>query len=141
MLSTVIWVFMILELSNVVMLYFFPDSLRGNSIAVFKAWEESKADEDMHLFVKYMKNWVAGVKLIFIFLLAVIMLTAPAYVRIPCLIALMISISTFYIGLYPILKKLDNNGKLAIDNYSGSLFYMIGMFLVMMGIGLIAALI
>ncbi len=141
MLQAIIWVFIVLELCNVVMLYFFPDSLRGNSIAVFKGWEDSKSDEDMHLFIKYLKNWVAGVKLIFIFLLSVIMLTAPPYVQIACLIVLMLSISTFYWGLYPIIKKLDNRGKLAVENYSGSLFYMIAGFLVMMGIGLVSAIV
>jgi len=47
------------------------DSRMFNSIGVFNAWEKSKADPEMHNFVKYLTNWVAGTKLIFIALLLV----------------------------------------------------------------------
>jgi len=35
--------FLILEATNVVALYFFPDSKLANSVGVFKAWEKSEA--------------------------------------------------------------------------------------------------
>ena len=58
--------FLILETANIVALYFFPGERVANSVGVFKAWEKSKSDPDIHNFVKYLVNWVAGTKLIFI---------------------------------------------------------------------------
>lgn len=65
--------FLVLEAANVVALYFFPDSKYANGVGVFKAWEKSKSDPEIHNFVKYRVNWVAGTKLIFILLLIVIL--------------------------------------------------------------------
>ena len=72
----VIGFFIIIELTNVLALYFNPETKKGNGIGVFNAWEKSKLDPEMHNFVKYLVNWVAGSKLIFISLLIVILLTA-----------------------------------------------------------------
>jgi hypothetical protein len=41
----------------------------------FNAWEKSKADPEIHQFIRYLVDWVAGTKLIFIALLVVILLT------------------------------------------------------------------
>ena len=38
----VIGTFIVLELANVIALYFNPETKKGNSIGVFKAWEKSK---------------------------------------------------------------------------------------------------
>jgi len=65
--------FLVLEAANVVALYFFPGSKYANGVGVFKAWEKSKSDPEIHNFVKYLVNWVAGTKLIFILLLIVIL--------------------------------------------------------------------
>ncbi len=62
--SIVTILFLILEMTNVLTLYFFPGSKYANAIGVFKAWEKSKADPEIHDFVKYLVNWVAGTKLI-----------------------------------------------------------------------------
>lgn len=67
-----------MEASNVIMLYFFPDSRYANSVGVFKAWEKSKQDPELHDFMKYLVNWVAGTKLIVILLLIVFLLSARA---------------------------------------------------------------
>ena len=56
----------VLEATNVVALYFFPGSKYANSVGVFKAWEKSKQEPEIHDFVKYLVNWVAGTKLIFL---------------------------------------------------------------------------
>ena len=68
--------FLILEAINVITLYFFPESKLANGIGVFKAWEKSKADPVIHNFIKYLVNWVAGTKLIFILLLIAILISS-----------------------------------------------------------------
>ena len=75
-LTIVIIGFLILEGTNVLALYFFPGSKYANAIGVFKAWEKSKGDPEVHDLVKYLVNWVAGTKLIFICLLIVILVIA-----------------------------------------------------------------
>jgi hypothetical protein len=63
----VIGAFIMLELTNVISLYLNPETKKGNSIGVFKAWEKSKDDPEIHHFIEYLVNWIAGTKLIFIF--------------------------------------------------------------------------
>lgn len=63
-LSLSIIVFIIMEIANVIIIYFKSDFKYGNGVSVFKFWEDSKKDENAHLFAKYMTNWVAGTKLI-----------------------------------------------------------------------------
>ncbi len=128
----VIGTFILLELSNVISLYFNPETKRGNSIGVFKAWEKSKNDPEMHYFVKYLVNWVAGTKLIFIFLLVVILLTANQVTLNLTLIALILSISTFFWRLYPLIRKMDNNNEIEPKNYSATLFLMILVIIIVM---------
>ena len=65
----VIIAFILLEASNVLALYFAPGSKRANAVGVFSAWEKSKQYPEIHDFVKYLVYWVAGAKLIFLFLL------------------------------------------------------------------------
>lgn len=55
-------------IGNVLILYFMPDSKMGNGVAVFDSWHDVKKDEVLDMFAHYMAYWVAGVKLIFIFL-------------------------------------------------------------------------
>ena len=77
-------------------LYWFPDSNYANGIGVFKAWEKSKSDPMVHNFVKYLVNWVAGTKLIFILLLIVILLTADDRSLIFTETAMVVSIAPFF---------------------------------------------
>lgn len=109
--------FLILELANVLALYFRPNSLNFNSVGAFKAWEQSKSHPEIHDLVRYLTYWVAGTKLIFIALLAVILLTASentqrvaALVMIPC-------IATFYWRLFPLSRKMGREGQLTTQNY------------------------
>jgi hypothetical protein len=95
--------FIVLELTNVISLYFTTETKKGNSIGVFKAWETSKNDPDIHHFVQYLVNWIAGTKLIFIFLLVVILLTANQVTLNLTLIALILSIATFFWRLFPLI--------------------------------------
>jgi len=123
-------VFIILETGNIMMMYFFPDSKMGNGVGVFKAWEKSKTDPEIHNFAKYMVNWVAGTKVIFILLLIVFLAwgddrTLP-YVG----IAMTLSIATFFFRLFPTIKDMDNNNQLDPKGYSKTLIWMIvGMIL------------
>lgn len=123
--------FLFLESTNVVALYFFPDSKLANSVGVFKAWEKSKGDPEIHNFVKYLVNWVAGTKLIFIALLIVILLTADEQALLLTGAALTISIAVFFWRLYPLVRKMDHDDQLAPNNYSSLLGWMIlGMIII-----------
>ena len=121
--------FLILEASNVAALYFFPDSKYANSVGVFQAWGKSKADPELHNFVKYLVNWVAGTKLIFIFLLIVILAVADDQTLIYAGIGLVISIASFFWRLFPLIRKMDREGQIDPKNYSAVLGWMIGAFI------------
>jgi len=120
-----------LEATNVIALYFFPDTKYANSIGVFKAWEKSKKDPEIFDFVKYLVNWVAGTKLIFILLLIVIVFTANDQTMIFTGAALVISIASFFWRLFPLIHKMDSEGQIEPKNYSTTLGWMIGAFILM----------
>jgi hypothetical protein len=122
--------FMLLEFSNVLVLYFRKDSKMANSVGMFNAWEKSKGDSEMHDFVKYLVNWIAGTKLIFLSLLTVILLFGTPMMHFWALWALMLSISTFYWKLYPLVKKMDKESQLTPKGYSRTLSVMISAFLI-----------
>jgi len=104
--------FLLLETTNIIALYFFPDSKLANSVGVFKAWEKSKSDPEIHNFVRYLVNWIAGTKLIFIMLLVVILLTAEEQTLLMTGVVLMISIAVFFWRLFPLARKMDRDGQL-----------------------------
>jgi len=128
-LSISIVIFIVLEFANIMILYFRPDSRVGNGVAVFKAWEDSKQDENLHLFVRYMTNWVAGTKLIFIFLLLVILFIGSETIKMVSVIAMILSISTYFWRLHPLIVKLDMKGEIIPKGYSKQLKTMITGFL------------
>ncbi len=140
-LSMIIGLFIVLEAANVMILYFSPDSKLGNGVAVFNHWEKTKTDVDLHDFIKYLVWWVAGTKLIFIVLLAVILATGSDSAKILSVVGLIFSISTFYWKLYPTIKKLDENGQITPKGYSKTLGKMIAGFLIMFSIALIIELV
>jgi hypothetical protein len=120
--------FILLELSNVVMLYFAPGSKNANAVGVFNAWEKSKQYPEIHDFVKYLVYWVAGTKLIFLLLLTVIILFADAETQRICVLALIVAILSFYWRLFPLIRKMDQNGQIEPRNYSVVLGIMIFVF-------------
>jgi hypothetical protein len=128
MISVVIIGFILLEATNVVALYFFPGTKYANSVGIFKAWEKSKQDPEMHDFVKYLVNWVAGTKLIFLLLLVVILFTADAQGLFYTGVALVISISSFFWRLFPLIRKMDQDDQIDPKNYSAILGLMISVF-------------
>ena len=133
----VIIAFLLLESTNIAALYFFPDSKLANSIGVFKAWEKSKADPEIHNFVKYLVNWVAGTKLIFILLLVVILLTGDEQTLLLTGLALTISIAVFFWRLFPLVRKMDREDQLDPKNYSSILGGMILVMILAISAGLI----
>lgn len=140
-LSISIIFFCIMEFSNVLILYFKPSSKLGNGVAVFNTFKSVEKDEELNLFTHYMVYWVAGVKLIFIFLLVVILLTGTELTKMYAVIAMIISIATYFFKLHPIIKKLDNMNKITPKGYSKTLGLMISTFLIVFSIALIIYLI
>lgn len=140
-LSISIIIFCIMELGNVLILYFMPDSKLGNGVAVFNSWNDAKNDKALDLFSHYMAYWVAGVKLIFIFLLIVVLFTGTEATKIWAVIAMILSIATYFWKLHPIIKKLDSMGKITPKGYSKTLGLMITGFLIMFSVALIVYLI
>jgi len=130
-------VFVIMETANVCILFFAPNSRKGNGVAAFNHWESSKNDESAHLFACYMTNWVAGTKLIFILLLIVILLTAGEWTKFFSVLVMIVSIATYYWRLHPIIKRLDQKGEITPKGYSKTLGLMIAFFLIMFAISLI----
>jgi hypothetical protein len=129
--SVVIIGFVLLEGSNVAALYFMPESKKANAMGVFKAWEQSKQDPAVHDLVRYLVNWVAGTKLMFLVLLVVILLTADAEGLFYTGIAMVIAISSFFWRLFPLARKMDREGQLDPAGYSSLLGLMIaGMLLI-----------
>ena len=130
--------FAVLESINVITLYLFPGSKYANAIGIFNAWEKTKSDPDIHAFVKYLVNWVAGTKLIFIMLLVVIIHTADQVSLIFTSVALVFSITPFYWRLFPSLRRMDKEGQITPHNYSTALGVMITFFILifLIGIGL-----
>ena len=126
----VIALFMVLELSNVFMLYFKKDSTRANGIGVFKAWEKTKSDPEINDFVKYLINWVAGTKIFFLSLLIVIVIFGSQDLYPWVLLAMVLSIATFYIGLYPLARKMDGEDMLIPKGYSKTLVGMITILII-----------
>ncbi len=140
-LSIIIIVFVMMELSNVIILYFKPEFKYGNGIACFKGWEESKKDVDLHEFVKYLVNWVAGVKLIFIVLSIVIVIFGSLQLKLCTAVAFIVSISSFYWRLYPIIKNLDNKDKIIPKGYSKQLAMTIMGMILMFVVALVVSII
>ncbi|MDX2430458.1 MAG: hypothetical protein QNK35_05965 [Bacteroides sp.] len=140
-LSIVILIFLVLETSNVLMLYFTPGTRCGNGLGVFNAYEKSKADPEVHALVKYLINWVAGTKLIFILLLIVVLFTGDSNTRILSVIALIVSIFTFFWRLYPAIRNLDHAGQITPKGYSKTLGLMIFGFIAAFALALVLHLI
>jgi hypothetical protein len=135
-LSISISIFILLESLNVLTLYFNPGSQIGNGVGIFNAWERSQDDPEMHLFVRYLVNWVAGTKLIFIALLIVILVSSENNTKLLTVVALIASISSFFWRLFPIVKSLDKDHHITPQGYSKILGIMIAGFIGLFAIAL-----
>lgn len=137
LLSIAILIFIIMESANVAILYFWPGSQLCNGVGVFNAFHNSESEEQ-RLFTFYLINWVAGVKLIFIFLLAVILVIGTEQVKPWAVVAMILSIATYFWRLHPTIKKLDAMGCITPKGYSKALGWMITGFMLMFTAALIA---
>ena len=137
-LSIVLIVFALLELSNVLMLYFAPGTRRGNAVGVFRAYDRSKQDPDVHAFVSYLVNWIAGSKLIFIALIVGIVITGSPATKVFAGVALIASILTFYWRLYPAIRAMDQQGQIEPRGYSRTLGLMIAGFVTVFVVAVVA---
>jgi hypothetical protein len=140
-LNIVIVVFLLLEAANVLMLYFFPGSRRGNGMGAFKAYGESEAFPGIHMMVRYLVNWVAGTKLIFLALLLIILIRGDRLTKTIAVIALFVSVATFFWRLYPIIRTLDKTDQILPRGYSRTLALLIGGFLLMFAAAILVSII
>ena len=125
-----ILIFTIIEIGNIMMLYFMPGSRMGNGVGVFNAWEESQNNEKMKPFATYLVNWVAGAKLIFIMMAVVVIIFGNYMTQLFTVVALILSIMSFYWRLFPAIKKMDASGDITPKGYSKTLGYMITGFII-----------
>jgi hypothetical protein len=114
----VILAFVLLETSNVLAMNFAPGSRYAPAVGVFSAWEKSTQDPELHDFVRYLVNWVAGAKLIFLFLLGVIAFFGNPDLQRMSLVAVGLATLSFYWRLFPLIRKMDRNGQIKPNNYS-----------------------
>jgi len=133
--------FLLLETANVFVLYFFPGSKFANGVGVFNAWEHSKQEPEIYRFVRYLVNWVAGTKLIFVLLLIVLLVTAGARQLIWMGAALVLSISSFFWRLFPLIRCMDREGEIDPRGYSLTLGWMIAALVLIFLAGIVSALI
>lgn len=120
-----ITVFCFIETLNVIILYFNPTFKYGNGVGVFDDYKEAIQDDPKKDFINYMVNWVAGTKLIFIMVGMVVVIWGNYDAQFYTVIALIISILSFYWKLFPTIKKLDLEGKITPKGYSKTLNFMI----------------
>jgi len=121
---------------NVLTLYFWPGSRLANGVGIFNAWEKSKADPELHQFIRYLVFWVAGVKLIFIALLVVILLTTGETTKLLTTVVMIASILSFFWRLFPIVRSMDKAGQVTPAGYSKTLGVMIGGFILVFVVAL-----
>lgn len=132
--------FLVLESTNVIVLYLKPEFKYANGVGIFKAWEKSKQDPEVHEFIKYLVNWVAGTKLIFILLLIVVLVVADEQTLMFSAVALIVSIASFFWRLFPMVRKMDREDMIQPMGYSLILGIMIGAFILIFLSAIIVAL-
>ena len=120
-LDVAIYLFVALELANVMLMYFKPDFRYGNSMSVFTAWERAQTDKQQKLFVDYLVRWVANCKVIFIALLLMIALFASQSLKFWAVIATIVAMGLYFVTLHPIIKQLDAQGDIRPKGYSRTL--------------------
>ena len=130
-LKAAILIFVVMELSNILVMYFKPNFKYGNSMNTFKQWYKAQEKEPERLFVKYMVNWVANCKLIFLALLVVVVLLGNEIITVCAVMATILSIAIYFVTLHPIIKQLDEMEEIQPKGYSKTLALTIGAFMVM----------
>ena len=124
-LQVTLLVFALIETLNMLELYFLQNNCKFNGACIFSGWEKSKADPEVHALMRYLINWLAGVKMIVIALVLVLVFTAPESTLLAATVALIITIASFYWRLYPALRKADKAGQLNPHRHSKRLSFML----------------
>lgn len=122
-------VFCFIEILNISILYFKPELSIGNGVGVFNTYHELQKDPIQKEFINYLVNWVAGAKLIFIMVGIVVVIFGNYYTQLFTIIALIISILSFYWKLFPAIKRLDKQGEITPKGYHIKLNFMILAFI------------
>jgi hypothetical protein len=138
-LTWVLVVFGVLEVMNVAVLFAAPGSRKANGVGVFAAWEKSKEDPEVHLLVRYLVYWVAGVKVIFLALLAVIVVTGSERTTTAAGGALALSVAVFFWRLFPLARRADQSGEMLPAGYSRTLGIMIAVMVAALTLATVAA--
>lgn len=121
-----LFVFVIIETLNMLELYFLKDDSVFNGVSIFSAWEKSRQYPEIHEFMVYLVNWLAGVKFLAVGLVLVIALTATQQVLVITSIVMIVGILTFYWRMYPTIRRFDIQGKLIPKGRSIILGLMVG---------------
>ena len=127
--------FLLLEISNVFVLFFTPNSRQVHGMGMFPAWEKSKSDPDVHNLMRYLTLWVAGSKLILIALLIVILVWGGKQLTLIVGFALAVSMLPFYWGLFPAMKKIDERNQVEPQGFSMRLGFTITVLILALFIG------
>jgi hypothetical protein len=128
--------FAFLEILNVIILYFAPQSNLGNGVGCFTALEKAKKDPEVYALVKYLVNWVAGTKLIFIALIIAILILGSPLLKFVSGGALILTIASFYWRLFPLIRQMDKADQIQPKGYSGTLGLMIAGFILTIGLAM-----
>jgi hypothetical protein len=138
-LSAAIVAFVVIETFNIGMLYFRPGSRLGNGIGVFNAYGKADADQATGELVRYLVNWVAGTKLIFVALLVVILVTGSQATKAYAVVALILSILSFFWRMFPAIVRLDKDDQITPRGYSRTLGIMVACFVGGFGAALVVS--
>lgn len=133
-------VFILMELANVVVLYFQPGFRYANGMAAFKPWAAAAADQRLGPFHSYLIRWVANCKAIFILLLALILVLGGPALKLYAAGAMVASIGLYFVTLHPLIARLDRMGQIRPRGYSATLAWMIGGFMALFALALAAQL-
>ncbi len=136
-LQVVILVFVVLEILNILVLYTSPTMKEGNGVGMFKKIHEIDPEGETFQLIKYLTNWVANAKVIFAALAITIVIFGSETAQMHAAFALIFSTLMFYFTMYPILKKVDEEGRLMKRGYSKTLAYTILAFILTFIAGLI----
>jgi len=121
--------FIVLELANVFTLYFNHSTTFANGVGVFDTLKETTGEQkDL---MNYLIYWVAGVKLMMLFLLLDILVYGSKETKVVATGVLALTSLTFYFKLYPLIKKMDTNNKITPPGYSSMLSGMIVLIFLM----------
>lgn len=124
-LKIVMFGFVLLEISNAYVLFFFPESSKVHGMGMFPAWQKAKEDPNIHNLLRYFTFWVAGSKLIMSALMVIILVWGGDKLLVITSFALVISMLPFYFGLFPTMKKIDENGQVEPSGFSYQLAFTI----------------